>query len=188
LELAKDEQLLEGQLRLLDRKLAKERGITVSVLDAVRICDTEYCCVIDGDMQHPPQALVLLIEERLKGAELVIGTRAPYQEDRSFHRSAITKIATWTAMAYLYLRGMRINDPMSGFFVVRTELVKGSLAKSYNRFELRGYKILFDLLRILPATTEIKQVYFDFMVRTEGESKLRAAHAFYFARSIFRFF
>ncbi|MDC0357242.1 glycosyltransferase [Oligoflexia bacterium] len=174
------------QLHLLERKAAAVRGITVSVLDAIKVCETKYFCVLDGDMQHPPEALSLLIEESAAGADLVIGTRMPYQENRSLHRTVVTKLATWAAKVRLHFRGLSIIDPMSGFFVLRTELAKEVINSSPHRFELKGYKVLFDFLRILDTTFALQQVYFEFMVRSGGESKLNPAHALYFARSLFR--
>ncbi|HQT45088.1 MAG TPA: glycosyltransferase, partial [Candidatus Micrarchaeota archaeon] len=41
----------------IERKGAKVKGISASVLDGIRACGTAYFIVMDGDFQHPPEKL-----------------------------------------------------------------------------------------------------------------------------------
>jgi dolichol-phosphate mannosyltransferase len=61
-----------------------------------------------------------------------------------------------------------LNDPMSGFFMIRTDIVR-SLAPSLSAI---GFKILLDLLTASPTPLRFVEVPYTFRCRTEGESKL----------------
>lgn len=171
---------------LLERVGADSRGITASVIDGINICKTPHFLVMDGDMQHPPKVVAELYRKIQDGADLVAGARNPYNEDRPFHRSLITFLATLAAYGYLFVRGIRVADPMSGLFAGRTDLVQKTISENLSRFEPCGYKILFDLLRAIDPKVKVEQVFYDFGVRPGGHSKLRAAHMLYFIRSLFK--
>jgi dolichol-phosphate mannosyltransferase len=174
-----------AKLSLFERKAALDRGITASVLDALKAVQTEYVAVMDGDLQHPPRVFGSLVEELRKGADMVVGCRIPYKENQGLHRIIMTKISTFLAQSYLRLRGYRLSDPMSGFFIARAEPLREAAIKHYARFEPKGYKILFDLLKTVEVHLDLREVPYQFQFRSGGQSKLRAAHAYYFFRSLF---
>lgn len=174
------------ELKLLRRLNAAERGLTASVLEGLEAVETEYFVVTDADLQHPPEIISSLYEKLSAGAELVIAERRPYVERQPFHRVLMTSCATIVAYSYLYLRGIRIGDPMAGFFGGNTSYIRPIVKQARSRFEPRGYKILFDLLRVAPTDIRLENVTFDFQLRDAGYSKLRPRHAFYFFRSLFR--
>ena len=171
---------------LLDRCCAPVKGLTVSVLDGLNEADSEYFAVMDGDMQHPPEVIGRMVWELKHGADLAAAARLPYQENQSRTRIVITRISKWIARLRLRLCGIRIKDPLSGLFACRTALAKNAIAAASGRFERQGYKVLFDLLRILPRRTKIAEVDYQFGLRFGGRSKLRPVHAFYFLRSVFK--
>jgi len=171
---------------LIDRCRANIKGLTASVLDGLREVRSAYCVVMDGDLQHPPEVVGRMLRELRQGVDLVAAARLPYRENQNWCRIVVTRISKWIAQQRLRLCGLRIKDPLSGLFAFRTELVQDVVAAAPGRFELRGYKVLFDLLRALPRRTKIIEVDYQFGFRTGGRSKLRAMHAFYFLRSIFK--
>ena len=173
-------------ITFLRRKNAKVRGITVSVLEAAQNCTTEFVAVIDGDLQHPPEALAALYAKVKLGFDLVAGARLPYTEKQGWHRVVATKVSTLVARGMLSLRRRNVADPMSGLFVIRRELLAELIENNYERFELAGYKVLFDILRISQRKLRLENVYYNFAVREAGHSKLRPAHALYFFRSLFK--
>ncbi|MCK5025908.1 MAG: glycosyltransferase, partial [Nanoarchaeota archaeon] len=63
-----------GDVTLLDRSSEKEKGLTGSVLDAVRLVTTKYIIIMDADLQHPPEK-IKQIAELLKHYDMVIGVR-----------------------------------------------------------------------------------------------------------------
>jgi dolichol-phosphate mannosyltransferase len=175
-----------AQVELLERLDAAERGITAAVLDGLARVETQYFAVMDGDLQHPPEVLGRLIDELAAGRTMAVAIRLPYQENQGLHRIAMTRVATRLARLYLRARGVRVSDPMSGFFAGVTAVLRPLGADNRSRFEPEGYKILFDLLKVIDPRESIGQVSYQFAFRTGGTSKLRPAHAFFFLRGLFK--
>jgi hypothetical protein len=88
------------------------------------------------------------------------------------------------ARAYLRRSGLRLSDPMSGYFAGRTAKILRVAEANENYFEPRGYKVLFDLLRAAGCELAVSEVFYHFGVRRGGHSKLRARHALCFIRSL----
>lgn len=171
---------LKAEINVLVRK--ESPGLTASVLDGILNTTTEYFLVMDGDLQHPCSVVKELYDKLIQDKDLVVGARIPYNENQGIHRIIFTRFATLLAKFYLNLKGSEVKDPMSGFFAGRTEIFK-TYANDKARFELAGYKVLFDFLKIL-KDLRIDNVYYQFRFRKGGKSKLRFAHALYFLRSI----
>ena len=172
---------------LLDRGAQPVKGITASVVDGIKLVETKYFAVIDADLQHPPAVLKELYQQAQSSLQVVSGVRAPYQENQGLHRILVTKIATKLAKLYLQLfKKLTVSDPMSGFFLMETELAKDLISKSSHRFELTGYKIFFDLLKVAPKGLKYGEVQYQFAFRTGGKSKLSPKHALVFLRGLFK--
>jgi len=183
----------ESTVVLLDRKSKDVHGITASVIDALERCDTEYLAVIDGDLQHPPAELVRILDRLSRGASIVVGCRSSFAGEYPRVRFAISRIAAIFARFKIYSSALQVRDPMSGLFGVRTELFRSAWEQRPDMFEMRGYKVLFDLLRIVsdrrfPSAQPLRvaEVEYHFETRKQGSSKLSSAHAWYFLRSLFR--
>ena len=74
---------------------------------------------------------------------------------------------------------------MSGFFGGETEYV-GSLIRDHPKtVSPRGYKLLFDVLKVLPKDTRIGEFYYEFQTRSAGESKIGMKHILVYFRSLF---
>jgi dolichol-phosphate mannosyltransferase len=147
------------------------RGLAGAVIEGAMASAAPYVAVIDGDMQHDetllPAMLAALRENR---ADLVVGSRYLGAEgsDASAlgaRREAGSRLANWLGRRVLHAE---LTDPMSGFFMIRRELVEqvaGQLATS-------GFKVLFDILasqRTPPRTLELP---YTFRAREAGVSKL----------------
>ncbi len=173
-----------GEIELLERVDAEDRGITAAVIDGLKHVRTSYFLVMDGDLQHPPEVAGQLMAELHAGADMVSGARLPYKENQGVHRIAMTRLATRIARRFLQKRGLSVADPMSGFFGGKTKLVQEAVNASGDRFEPQGYKVFFDILRVIDPAIVFKQVFYQFGLRERGHSKMRPAHAFYFLRSL----
>jgi len=171
---------------LLERRGAEHRGLTASVLDGIRAADAEFFTVMDGDLQHPPEVIGDLMAEIWRGADFAVAARVPYRENQGAHRILMTRLSKHLARLRLRCCGMRLSDPLSGLFAGRRALALEIIDASPSRFEPRGYKVLFDLLKAAPAGVKAAEVFYQFGVRPGGHSKLRPRHAFYFLRSLFR--
>jgi hypothetical protein len=77
------------------------------------------------------------------------------------------------ASTYLRWKGQPTSeDTMSGFFGGRTKQCQSIILTYEDKFERKGFKALFDLLKFLPKDTKVEEVRFKFDSRRSGDSKL----------------
>jgi len=169
---------------LLDR--TKEvHGLTASVIDSIKATRTKYFVVIDADFQHPPKNVREIIEKLRQNKDIVIGARKS-AKGWPITRKIISLGAKTLARTRLILKMPFIKDPVSGFFGGNTKLCNEIIQKRYNKFEIKGYKILFDLLKYCPKRTKVGYVYYDFGLRLKGQSKIGKKQILSLLRSIFK--
>lgn len=134
---------------------------------------------MDADLQHDerllPRMLELLAEDE---ADLVIASRYVVGGDTtglSSSRLSISRAATRWAQK---LMGIEVQDPMSGFFMARRELLSAIAPKLSNE----GFKLLFDIL-VASRRRHLKivELPYAFLPRLHGESKFDARIAVEFA-------
>lgn len=159
-------------LKLIRRDPA-DRGLTASVMDGIMSVGRERFVVMDCDFQHPPRCVGQLMRAT-DSADLVVGAREE-MGPLSFGRRVASSGAHRLASTYLWSRRRpRSSDLMSGFFAGRTALVKGIVTEHGDRFEKRGFKVLFDLLRFMPRDAVVVDSRYRFGDRASGSSKLNA--------------
>lgn len=171
-----------SEVKLLSRK-GKKKGLTASVLDALSLVERPLVAVMDGDYQHPPEALPELIRA-LEKADIAIAVRCEVAGRWPLHRKAISRAAHLLGRARLALLGQGCSDPLSGYFATRTELLRQAVERRRSSFVPHGYKVLFDLLKHLPREARIAEVSYIFNERERGRSKMGARHILAFARSL----
>ncbi|HHI04184.1 MAG TPA: glycosyltransferase [Candidatus Woesearchaeota archaeon] len=169
------------KIKLFDRSRKTVHGLTASVVDASKKVKTKYIVVMDGDLQHPPEKIKDIIKELRKGKDIVAGARKKVF-DWSLDRRTISKGATLLGKARLLLKGAICNDILSGFFGIKTELIQNI---NKNKFELKGYKVLFDILKNIDKNTKIKNIYYDFGMRKRGHSKIGLKQVISFLKALF---
>jgi len=172
------------KITLMDRSNEKIHGLCASVIDAAMQTKTENMVSIDGDFQHPPEKIKEIVE-KLNYADIVIGNREKVMSKWPLRRKLISKIATILAKARLQMKGTIVKDPMSGFFGIRTKLMKSIIQKNGNKFEKKGYKILFDCLKYSPKV-KVSNVNYIFGLRKSGTSKISGRIIWLFLKSVFR--
>ncbi len=169
----------------LDRKEEEIKGLTISLVDALNIASTMYFFVIDCDFQHPPDKITDGVRLLAEGYQIVIGTRSKV-EGWSFSRKLISWGATTLGKISLFIRRKpRPKDIMSGFFGGNVEFVRNIINENPKTIAPKGYKLLFDLLKVLPHKTKIGEFYYVFNVRKAGESKISMKHILVYFRSLF---
>jgi len=170
-------------VKLLDRSKEPVHGLTASILDAARHIETKFFVVIDGDLQHPPEKIKNIVEKLHNGADLVMGIREKVVGEWPFSRRLMSAVATNLAR----IRLVRwVEDPMSGFFGVRSVLFKLVLAENEKKFEKEGYKVLFDFLKYMPRPISVGKVYYDFGQRHSGTSKIAHKHKISLLKSLIK--
>ncbi len=144
------------------------RGLAAAVVEGIAAARGDVVCVLDGDLQHPPEALPGLLEvlERT-GSDLVVAsryTRGGRYDSFTAARRVASQLATAMARALL-LRARLVADPLSGFFAFRRSVVDGIHLRPV------GYKILLEVLA-RGRLTKVVEVPYRFDARTAGQSKL----------------
>ena len=146
------------------------RGLAGAVVEGALASAAPYVGVIDGDMQHDETLLPKMLAVLSSGqADLVIASRylgaAKVAEGLSPIRSLGSRFANW--LGQLVLR-QDVSDPVSGFFMIRRELVDRVAPKLASE----GFKILFDLIASQPEALRIVELPYSFREREAGGSKL----------------
>jgi hypothetical protein len=140
---------------------------------------------MDGDLQHPPETIAPMIGKLREGAALVVAVRHRFKVPP--HRWLISKVATVMGRLRLHFsRSPSCTDCMSGFFAGRTALVLPIASRGAARFELAGYKLLFDLLKQWPRSLPVAEVGYEFDPRQRGQSKISPRIVLVYLRSVFR--
>jgi dolichol-phosphate mannosyltransferase len=145
------------------------RGLSSACIEGMLASAAPYVAVMDADLQHDEAILPAMLELlRTDRADLVVGTR--YAQGGSMgdwdeHRAGMSRLATRASR--LIVR-QSVSDPMSGFFMLRREVLDASV----RRLSALGFKILLDILASAPATLRVAEVPFTFRQRHGGESKL----------------
>ncbi len=147
------------------------RGLAGAVIEGVMASAAPFVAVVDGDMQHDetllPEMLGLLKADR---ADLVVGSRylATGAADASAlgqTREAGSRLANWLGRKVLHAE---VTDPMSGFFMMRRELIEAVAPK----LSTSGFKVLFDIMASQPTPPRYVELPYQFRARVAGESKL----------------
>lgn len=146
------------------------RGLAGAVIEGVLASASPLVAVIDGDLQHDETLLPAMADALRSGtAELAVGTRFVSDDGLAAGLSPIrllgSRAATWAGRRVLRAE---IGDPVSGFFMVRRELVERVAPKLSHQ----GFKILFDVIASQPTPPRIVELPYAFAERVSGTSKL----------------
>ena len=133
---------------LIRRGPERAGGLSTAVVAGLRQARGRYVCVMDADLQHPPELIPRLLEPATAGADLVIASRyirgGGTQGLSGWVRRAVSRGASFAA--HLLFKEARLStDPLSGFFLCRRALIDGI------EFRPVGFKILLELLVCVPA-------------------------------------
>lgn len=154
-------------VRLIHRR-TPTGGLGGAVLEGMRVAAADLCVVMDGDLQHPPETIPLLVERYEAGdADVVIASRyAGGGTSRGLAdavRRFVSKASTLLTKAMFPNRLHGCSDPMTGFFLLDRRTV------DIDKITPRGFKILLELLA--RQQLRVAEVPFDFAPRHAGSSK-----------------
>ncbi|MDQ2879209.1 MAG: glycosyltransferase family 2 protein [Pseudomonadota bacterium] len=160
--------LVDTRVRVVQR--IGRRGLSSACIEGM--CATAAPCVavIDGDLQHDEAILPRMLDalQRDDALDLVVGSRfVPGGGTGEWDQDRVAKSAFATRLARGVLKA-DLNDPMSGFFMIRTAIVRG-LARNLAAI---GFKILLDIMTTSPRPLRFVEIPYTFRLRTAGESKL----------------
>jgi dolichol-phosphate mannosyltransferase len=156
----------DRRIRCLRR--VNRSGLAGAVIEGWMSSSADFVAVIDGDLQHDESILPKMYEALAKGSgDLAIGTRLR-EGDRgglSPARQALSDMGAWF---FRRIAGAVVADPMSGFFMIRREIV----SRLAPHLSPDGFKILVDVILSAGGGLRIVEVPYVFRRRNAGESKL----------------
>ncbi|WP_322768949.1 glycosyltransferase family 2 protein [Frankia sp. Cr1] len=158
-------------------------GLGGAVVDGFRLSRSPYAVVMDGDLQHPPEALQTLYDAAVvKQADMVIASRYRGDGDAAGLASGVRRFVSSGANLVSRLafpRRLRgVTDVMSGFFLVRVDALR------LDQLQPSGYKILLELLVRTDKVT-VAEVPYSFAERHAGESNASVFEGLRFIRHLF---
>ncbi len=169
--------------RVLALRRTSNRGLGPSVVDGFSSASGEAVACIDADLQHDPTILPQMLKEIMNGSDLVVATRympgggtTNWGVIRRLGSRGCTKLAQW-------LLGVKLRDPMSGYFMMRRE----DFLKIRDRLNVRGFKILLEIAAHM-RPCRLSEVPYTFGPRAQGESKLSNKIVFAYLSQLWRLY
>lgn len=104
-------------------------GNGAAIKTGIRNARGEVLVMLDADGQHPPEAILHLLE-KIGPYDMVVGARIT-ESDTDFHRDFGNKFYNWLAS---YVSNHKVEDLTSGFRAIKTDVAKGFLYLLPNRF------------------------------------------------------
>lgn len=169
------EEVCQGSPNVRYIHRTEKKGLATAVVEGFKVAGGDILAAMDGDLQHPPELLFEMYEQIRSGIDLVLPTRykstditerGDSNRGLNSRRKAASGIATMSAK--LMLKSVRkVSDPMSGFFMMKKEVIDGI------EFKPIGWKILMEIL-VLGDYKKIVEIPYTFNERNAGKSKLNS--------------
>ena len=159
----------QPQVRSLHR--IGRRGLSSACIEGIMATAAPVAEVIDGDLQHDERLLPRMLETlHNEDVEVVVGSRymaGGRVGDWNIWRQRASKLGTWIATL---VTGVKLSDPMSGFFVIRTDTFR-RLVRDLSGV---GFKILLDIFASAPKPLIFRELPYEFRSHKEGDTKFDA--------------
>ena len=159
-----------------------KKGLSSAILKGVQYAKGDTIVVMDSDFSHPPQIIPRMLDALKKyQCDIVVASR--YVKGGNIHgwplkRKLMSKLATVIAKKGL---GIRITDPMSGFFAFNRAIINGL------KFDAIGYKMLLEIL-VKTKGVSVKEIPYTFTDRKFGSSKVSISTAIDYAKSVWKLY
>ena len=169
---------------VIERPVEEQTGLGTAVVAGIAAARGDAVCVMDGDLQHPPEIIPRLLAKVQDGADLAVASRYMKGGSRAGlagpSRLWVSRACTWLAH-WIFPETQRTSDPLTGFFLCKRRHVSG--------LELRpmGFKILLELLVCTPKL-RVADVPFVFAARNAGESKASTRQGVLFLKHLLSLF
>ena len=159
---------IDRRVRLIERH--NRRGLSSAVVEGALSASADIIAVMDGDLQHDETLLPRLYAVVANGeADLASASRFLRADDAEGLSSEGRKKLSETGIRLSnFAFGLDMSDPLTGFFVVRRDVVVRALP----HLSEVGFKILLDILTAVEPRPRVLELPFSFRERAYGESKL----------------
>ncbi|WP_374412310.1 glycosyltransferase [Novosphingobium colocasiae] len=154
------------------------RGLSSAAIEGMCSTAAPVVAVMDADHQHDPALLPgMLRAVTQEGYDLAYASRfAEGASTEAWGRPDRVKASGLANKIANKVTGVELTDPMSGFFMLRGETLRGDA----HRLSGVGFKILLDILATVDRPLKVKEFPLNFAARAEGESKLDQTVVFEF--------
>lgn len=147
----------------------RDDGLAGAVRRGLDIASASHTiAVMDGDLQHPPELLPELVDAVRHGADVAVASRYVAEggdvAGLDGRGRRLTSRAARAAAKLLLGRAGGVEDPLSGFFAVRRDVIAEAPLKA------SGFKILLEIL-VVGRWRRAVEVPFRMQPRAGGESK-----------------
>lgn len=144
-------------------------GLSGAVVEGISASTSEWVVVMDGDLQHPPEMIPVLLDSAMtESADVVIASRHIRGGSSAgldgWTRTLASSGAKILTRAMFPRKLQHCTDPMTGFFAVRRTAVNLPALRP------QGFKILLEILARSSSLSVIEEP-FVFGERTAGVSK-----------------
>ncbi|MEO8457776.1 MAG: polyprenol monophosphomannose synthase [Chloroflexota bacterium] len=161
-------------------------GLSTAVLAGVAAAYGDYVCIMDADLQHPPELVIDMISTaRETDADIVVSSRYIAGGSdaglSSGTRRLISKVSKGLVKAAFHGSLKSLSDPLSGFFLARRTLLCETALRPI------GFKILLDIL-VRSNWKLAAEVPLQFQQRSAGSSKATFSQGRDFLSHVMRLF
>lgn len=159
------------------------RDLTQSLVYAINYIKDKYTLVMDCDLQHDYNKIYLIIEKIvMNDCDLVIGSRF-IKDGQNIHMNKRRIFESKLGIFLCKFLGINnIKDPLSGFFIIRSEL----LFNLKHKIKTRGFKILLTILYLYKNKLNYYELPIKFNKRLYENSKLNYRVKILFLEQILR--
>ena len=173
-------KITENTIDVIHRKA--KNGLASAILKGIQNAKGETIVVMDSDFSHPPQIIPKMIEAfKQYQCDLVVASRyitGGNIQGWTTKRKLMSKIATVIAKKGL---GIKIKDPMSGFFAFKKNIIKEL------NFDALGYKFLLEIL-VKTKGINVKEIPYCFENRKFGSSKVDSSTVIDYFKSVWKLY
>ena len=158
----------DRRIRCVER--VGRRGLASACVEGMLATSAPVVAVMDADLQHDERLLPEMLE-RLRARpslDIVVGSRfaaggsaGGFSEERASQSRLATRLSRRVIADDL-------KDPMSGFFMLRVELLREVLPN----LSAVGFKLLLDIFASARRPLAFEELPYDFRERASGASKL----------------
>jgi dolichol-phosphate mannosyltransferase len=145
------------------------RGLAGACIEGILSSHARLVAVMDGDLQHDEKLLSEMLRIMSSGPyDIVIGSRNLPGADAaglSHERQLASRAASLLVRRVV---DRNVTDPLSGFFMLRRDIVDGIA----HRLSTQGFKILLDILISTRGTLRVAELPYHFRERSDGTSKM----------------
>jgi len=164
-------KIAKGNLRVRCIQRIGRRGLSGAFMEGALATAASVVGVIDGDMQHDETLLPAMLETlRSQNLDVVIGSRYLEQGGLGNWTGGRRRASQWATALARRVTGVTLSDPMSGFFMVRSDVLR-RLAPDLSGI---GFKILLDIFVTAPRPLQFMELPYRFRARSLGTSKMDA--------------